>query len=115
MSLGDALRAIALRVEIFTYVWREGMGLASEYERATEPTAGTNLSLDFTEGGYDDAEAAGLDAEHIAEDLLHVALCITGGDLAAIDRGIFVQLTDQRDRVWTFTVITPTTDLTALP
>ena len=114
MSLGDALRAIALRVETLTYVWREGMGLADEYERATEPAPGTNLSLDFTEGGYEAAEAAGVDAEHIAADLLSVALCITQGSLEAIDAGIFVQLTDQQDRVWTFTVITPHTDLNAL-
>lgn len=98
---------------VLSMIWAEGsflVDLAEDYPNAyvdTERAHALAVSGDFTEEAYERAEEMGIDIDHLMTDLQEVALCLCGGSWEKIDAGVFVQLKDQLDRMWTFTVIGP--------
>ena len=99
---------------VLRMIWAEGsflVDLADDYPNAyvagTERPHALAVSGDFTEEAYERAAEQGVDIDHLMGDLQSVALCLCGGSWETVDAGVFVQLKDQLDRMWTFTVIGP--------
>ena len=54
---------------------------------------------------YEDAEAHGIDPEHLFEHLVETVLCVSGGDERVFDLGFYCQFNDLGNRVWTLSLV----------